>query len=76
MAALFYILINSVEELLFLQNLTSISMSPCPFADALVLGHWPTSSCIWQETKDTQWQRALAYLSAISELNYTSPPKS
>ena len=51
-------------------KLPLVSMSPCPFADALILGHWPTSSRIWQETKDTQWQRALAYLSAISELNY------
>lgn len=51
-------------------KLPLVSMSPCLFADALILGHWPTSSRIWQETKDTQWQRALAYLSAISELNY------
>lgn len=51
-------------------KLPPVSLSPHPFADALVLGPWPASSRVWQETKDAQWQRALAYLSAIPELNY------
>lgn len=43
----------------------------CPFpVNALDLGHWLAFFCVWQEAQDAQWQRALAYLSAISELNY------
>lgn len=61
---------RSFTLLLTLFSTASFLLSPCPFADALVLGPWPASSRVWQETKDTQWQRALAYLSAIPELNY------